>query len=226
MRDDVAKLPKLYPTPGLNIESDLRVLGWPDKPDDLAARFEALLCDLDFAQYSPARPLKLLDFGCGLGLLLDYLDENDLLSRVDYTGVDLVDAILEETSRRWPAQRFLKRDVRDQPFEAGSFDYAVACGIFTTKHNNSYETALDLAETTLKALWPAVTFGLSFNSMSKHVDWERDDLFHWPLDDIMAFCKRDLARNVTFRLDYGLWEDATLVRKAPRPNLRKTPPRW
>jgi hypothetical protein len=62
--------------------------------------------------------------------------------------------------------------------------------------------------------------------MSKHVDWERDDLFHWPLDDIMAFCKRDLSRHVAFRLDYGLWEGATFVRRAPLVAASKTPRRW
>jgi hypothetical protein len=34
--------------------------------------------------------------------------------------------------------------------------------------------------------------------MSKHVDWERDDLFLY----ILAFCKRDLSRHVSLRL---LW---------------------
>jgi hypothetical protein len=100
------------------------------------------------------------------------------------------------------------------------------CGIFTVKSGNTYDETVALAQDTLKAAWPSVEVGLAFNSMSKHVDWERDDLFHWPLDDIMAFCKRDLSRHVSFRLDYGLWEGSTLVRKQPVLRSSKVPPRW
>jgi hypothetical protein len=83
-----------------------------------------------------------------------------------------------------------------------------------------------MAQDTLKAVWPSVTIGLAFNAMSKHVDWERDDLFHWPLDDIMAFCKTDLSRHVRLRLDYGLWEVSTIVLKSPAARLGSVPVGW
>jgi len=62
--------------------------------------------------------------------------------------------------------------------------------------------------------------------MSKHVDWEREYLFHWPLDDIQAFCKANLSRHVSLRLDYGPWETSVLVRKAPVKRHSKMPPQW
>jgi hypothetical protein len=34
--------------------------------------------------------------------------------------------------------------------------------------------------------------GLAFNAMSKQVDWEREDLFHLPLDTFANFCCRKL----------------------------------
>ena len=170
--------------------------------------------------------MRLLDVGCGLALILDYLKENALLDRVDYTGVDLLDSMLSEARERWPEARFERRDIRDQPFPDDAFDYGVVCGIFTVKHENTYADTVAFAESTLRAAWPSVTIGLGFNSMSKHVDWERDDLFHWPLDDIMTFCKRDLSRHVTFRLDYGLWEVSTLVRKTPLTTAAIVPPAW
>jgi len=40
---------------------------------------------------------------------------------------------------------------------------------------------------TLKSIWPSVKIGLGFNVMSKHVDWEREDLFHWGFDEVAAF---------------------------------------
>lgn len=225
MRRDVERLSEFFPNPHARTGGDFDVLNWPNS-QDIAKRYETLLSAVDFDAYSKERPLRLLDVGCGLGLLLEYLEANDLLDKVSYTGVDLVDAILTEVRKRWPDQRFDQRDVRDAPYPEGSFDYCIICGIFTVKHGNSYEDALRLAHGTLSAVWPSVTLGLAFNAMSKHVDWERDDLFHWPLDDIMAFCKQNLSRHVALSLDYGLWESSTIVRKSPRVCLKKTPSKW
>jgi SAM-dependent methyltransferase len=226
MRKDVENLSVLFPSRDAATGNALDMLRWPTKPADLAMRYEVLLSAVDFELYSRERPLRLLDLGCGLGLLLDYLAENDLLDRVEYTGVDLVDPVLGKAIERWPGQRFENRDVRDAPFPAESFDYCIICGIFTVKHGNTHDQTLALAQDTLRAVWPSVKRGLSFNSMSKHVDWERDDLFHWPLDEIMAFCKRDLSRHVSFRLDYGLWEGSTLVRKESIPRCSEVPAGW
>ncbi len=225
MRKDVQNLPAFFPRPNSVPNNDFDVLNWPNARD-LATRYGALLSAIDFNAYSETRPLKLLDLGCGLGLLLNWLAENGLLGSVDYTGVDLVQPIVEIVRKRWPGRRFEMRDVRDEPFADDAFDYCIACGIFTVKHGNTYDETVNLAQSTLRAVWPSVSLGIAFNSMSKHVDWERDDLFHWPLDDIMAFCKRDLSRHVTFKLDYGLWEVSTLVHKQPLPRPGKAPQRW
>ncbi len=225
IRKDVARLSEFFPNPNAATDRDVDLLNWPNA-EDIAKRYETLLSMVDFDAYSKERPLKLLDVGCGLGLLLDYLAENGLLDRVDYTGVDLVEPILYKVRHRWPNHRFDHRDVRDEPYPEGSFDFCIICGIFTVKQGNSYGAEVALAQSTLSAVWPAVNHGLSFNSMSKHVDWEREDLFHWPLDDIMAFCKDHLSRHTAFNLDYGLWEVSTLVRKEPRACLSKTPAQW
>ena len=225
MRKDVEQLGSIYRPDGAGNRSDIEILWWPNAKD-VAARYEVLLSALDFSVFSSQRPLRLLDLGCGLGMLLDWLAETDLLDRVDYTGVDLSAPIIETVRKRWPNKRIEFRDVRDSPFPADAFDFCIACGIFTSKDRLSHHEKVALAQDMLKAVWPSVTFGLSFNSMSKHVDWERDDLFHWPLDDIMSFCKRDLSRHVSFKLDYGLWEVSTFVRKEPSTPITNVPKRW
>ena len=225
MRKDVQNVAKYFSRQDAKAGRDIDLLRWPNAPD-MALRYATLLSAIDFTQWSAERPLKLLDFGCGLGLLIEYLSANSLLDRVDYTGVDLLEPMLEEARRRWPGHRFDRRDVRDEPYGAEQFDFCIVCGVFTAKYSDDHGETLELAQDTLKALWPSVKLGLAFNSMSKHVDWERDDLFHWPLDDIMAFCKRDLSRHVAFNLDYGLWEVSTLVRKAPLRRPAVVPAHW
>jgi SAM-dependent methyltransferase len=214
MRKDVEKLSACYaaslaahgPTP--------KGLLWPNAAD-LATRFQVLLGGIDFDRHSSANRVRLLDLGCGPGLLLDYLAGNKLLDRVDYRGVDVLEATVLQARSRWPDQPFELRDVRDYPFGGDRFDYCIVCGVFTGRFAVSYSEMERMARDTLKAVWPSVRIGLAFNVMSKHVDWERDDLFHWPLDDIMAFCKANLSRHTSLRLDYGLWEVSAVVLKEP-----------
>jgi SAM-dependent methyltransferase len=204
-----------------------QMLGW-SSPADIATHYAVLLSPIDFAKYSAARPLKLLDLGCGFGLLLDWLAANGHLDAVDYTGVDLVDPILDGAQRRWPKHRFEHRDVRDEPYARDSFDYCVIAGVFTVKNSNSYEDKLALVQETLKAIWPSVVLGLAFNSMSKHtIEWPGDgELFRWPLDDLMAFCIRELSRHVSIKMDYGFWDVSIVVRKEPAQHPSKTSSAW
>jgi hypothetical protein len=55
--------------------------------------------------------------------------------------------------------------------------------------------------------------GISFNVMSKNVDWERDDLFHVPLDLLTGFLCKEISRNFVIRNDYGLYEYTTYIYK-------------
>lgn len=52
---------------------------------------------------------------------------------------------------------------------------------------------------------------MAFNVMSKNVDWEREDLFHMPLDELSAFLTSSISRNFIIRNDYGLYEYTVYV---------------
>jgi len=225
VRDDTLRLTNHYAA--ALAARGVRPVGvlWPNAPD-LATRYEVLLGPIDFGNYSPERRVRLLDLGCGPGFLLDYLAENDLLRLVDYTGVDVSETTMGHARTRWPDHRFELRDIRDHPFPAGAFDYCIICGVFLSRNAITYEAMLRLVGDTLRAVWPSVNLGLGFNVMSKHVDWERDDLFHWPLDDVMSFCKANLSRHVQLRLDYGLWEASALVSRAPIQSRTCVPKSW
>jgi hypothetical protein len=47
--------------------------------------------------------------------------------------------------------------------------------------------------------------------MSKHVDWERDDLFHLPFDALGSFLREEVSRHFVIRHDYGLYEYTTYI---------------
>jgi len=45
----------------------------------------------------------------------------------------------------------------------------------------------------VSAAYRAARYGVAFNAMSRHVDWERDDFIPLGLDEVAAFLKRDLT---------------------------------
>jgi hypothetical protein len=91
------------------------------------------------------------------------------------------------------------------------FDYAIMNGVFTQRVDLSYDEMLDFFKRAVKCTFSLVDEGLAFNAMSKHVDWERDDLFHLPLDVLGDFLTREVSRNFVIRNDYGLYEYTTYV---------------
>jgi len=63
---------------------------------------------------------KVLDLGCGLGHLLDYLEEKSPAYE-EYWGIDVSERMVAEARRR-RGDRFEQRDILIAPFEEGRFD--------------------------------------------------------------------------------------------------------
>jgi len=183
---------------------------WPDEAD-LAARFEVMLSCL---QGTGGR-VSLLDLGCGPGFLLDYLSATGRLAAIDYHGIDLSERMVDAARRRWPAHSFECRDLLTNPLPPGSVDLVVMNGVLTERCALPREEMIALARALIKAAFAAARTGVAFNVMSRHVDWERDDLFHWGFDEIAAFLRSEVSRHYRFHADYGLYEFTTLVRREP-----------
>ena len=61
-------------------------------------------------------------------------------------------------------------------------------------------------ETLVARLFAMADVGIAFNVMSSHVDWERDDLCHLPIETMARFLSRRVTRRFVVRNDYGLYE--------------------
>lgn len=193
---------------------------WPNAPD-LEARFATQLGVLDSVQ-PDRRPVVLLDLGCGPGLLLDYLTATARLQGVQYRGIDLSPAMESAARARWPGQSFEVRDILDQPLPPESVDVVVMNGVLTERQGIPRQRMVDMAEALVTAAFRAARYGIAFNAMSRHVDWEREDLFHWGFDEVAAFLTRDVTRHVAFRADYGLYEFTAFAWRHPqRPQARQ-----
>lgn len=180
---------------------------WP-KADDVEKRHRVMLEVI--RPDSREEKVRLLDFGCGAAHLNEYIREQGLES-IQYAGLDLSEKFVCLAQSKFPANQFYCMDLLDEHASLPAFDYIVMNGVFTEKRELSFEEMLSYFKRLLKRVFAHARVGIAFNVMTKHVDWERDDLFHLPFDTLAEFLKNELTRNFVFRNDYGLYEYTTYV---------------
>jgi len=180
---------------------------WPNKEDALV-RYQVMLDLIQGNKNEPA--LSLLDFGCGAAHLYDFIQRAGY-DKIRYTGLDLSEKFISACKKKYPEIEFLCGDILDEHFKTGSFDYVVMNGVFTEKRDLSFDEMWAYFKRIITEIYSMTSKGIAFNVMSKQVDWERDDLFHVPLDLMADFLCKKLTRDFIIRNDYGLYEYTVYV---------------
>lgn len=179
---------------------------WPNAAD-AATRYRVML---DLVRQPAEKRCILLDFGCGLGHLYQYIADNQITG-IDYIGVDMSAKFIDACRNKFPGVPFHSLDALSFPDMLPACDYAILNGVLTEKQELTFDTMWDYAQRLLRVVFASARRGMAFNLMSKHVDWERDDLFHVPFDLLADFLKQNISRHFTFRADYGLYEFTTYI---------------
>lgn len=184
-------------------------LGYP-KGDGYRRRQQIFLDVMRFGPGKPERP-RLLEIGCATGILLDH-HQSAGLDPIDYKGVDLSETMVRTARVKHPNAEFHVAD----PFDHAEVwlpkpDYVIMGSIFTWRPGVSECDMWDYMLRLVGLAFEHCSVGVAFNVMSKHVDWEREDLFHVPFDDLAAMLRKHVGRNFLFRSDYGLYEYTTYV---------------
>lgn len=110
---------------------DYEIQGW-ESEEAQKLRFDIMVSNMDL------EGKKLLDVGCGLGNLLEYLNFKGI--KVDYTGVDILESMIESAEEKKLAASFYCVDVfKKSPFEKGFFDVVYTSGIFNLNLGNNRE---------------------------------------------------------------------------------------
>ncbi len=182
-----------------------RGVDWPDE-QSAKLRYDVM------ADLLTETGAEVLDLGCGAGHFLDYLRAT---GRTDlrYRGIDLSENFVRHCRTRFPGTPFEQADILADPARMPQVDYAILNGVLTEKQAADHDTMFAAAKMLLTTVFGAVRRGMAFNVMSKHVDWERDDLFHLPYDDMARFVVSSLSRRHLIRADYGLYEYTVYVFK-------------
>jgi SAM-dependent methyltransferase len=158
--------------------------------------------------------VRLLDFGCGLSHLYEYIRHEGLLG-IDYSGLDISPRFLEISRQKHPEVIYYAIDVLEDDSNLPEFDYIIMNGIFNSRIRMVQAEMFEFVKTLVARVFTHTRFGISFNVMSKQVEWERDDLFHLPIDELASFLARNISRHFVIRHDYGLYEYTTYVYRDP-----------
>jgi hypothetical protein len=186
---------------------------WPKK-EDVDTRYRVML---EVVKADTSGRITLLDFGCGASHLYEHICQRKLHYKghgqysIDYSGLDLSPKFVHLSRAKFPSNTYYCLDILEDHTELPEFDYIVMNGVFTEKRGLSFDEMFDYFEATVTRLFTKTRRGIAFNVMSKHVEWEREDLFHVPFDVLASFLVRDISRKFAFRQDYGLFEYTTYV---------------
>jgi SAM-dependent methyltransferase len=187
-------------------------MGWPNVPD--AMRRHQVMLEVIREDYSEQNPVRLLDLGCGCGQFYEFLQARKALG-INYTGIDLSERFISQCRSKFPSADFRQLDVLQTPELLEEFDYVVLNGVFTMKCSMAFEQMWQFVQRLLQQVFRHASRGVAFNAMANHVDWQRDDLFHLPLDLLAPFLCQNLSRQFVIRNDYGLYEFCTYIYRSP-----------
>ena len=179
---------------------------WPNQ-DDASTRYRVML---DVIRESQSTKVSLLDFGCGTSHLKDYIHANHLV-HIDYSGLDISEKFINLSKDKYPNTNYYCMDILYGSIQLPRFDYVVLNGVFTEKRELSHDEMWNYFKQVILKVFEATQKGIAFNVMSSHVDWERDDLFHLPMDKLATFLTREVSRDFVIRNDYRLYEYTTYV---------------
>jgi SAM-dependent methyltransferase len=178
---------------------------WP-KVEDVGKRYGVML---DVVREKESH-VSLLDFGCGASHLYDYIVRNNIVN-INYNGLDISSHYIDLCRNKYPSLKYYCLDILNGNIDLPKFDYIIMNGVFTEKRELSYPEMYDYFQAMLLKTFSFCTKGIAFNVMSTHVDWERSDLFHLPLDELANFLTKEVSRNFIIRNDYGLYEYTTYI---------------
>jgi SAM-dependent methyltransferase len=171
-------------------------------------RFHELMRVADDEQ-SESR-FSILDFGCGYGGMLDYL-QPVYGERISYTGYDLSLAMIEEAKVKYANRGEFTQALN--PSE--KWDFIVASGVFNVKQDRSNAEWLDYILQVLEDFHRMSTKGFAFNVLTSYSDLEymRDYLYYAEPELFFTHCKKQFSRKVALLHDYPLYEFTIIVKK-------------
>ncbi len=143
---------------------------------------------------------SVIDLGCGLGHMLEYLRENGYEG--SYLGLDFVPEFIESNKKNFKGDQsaqFKLFDLNTNKIPMG-YDHLMVCGVF----NNIMEDNDKFMKKLLLKTYAAAEKAVSFNMMSTYVEFFDENLYYFDPVYVFDFCKKELSPLVVLKHDYVL----------------------
>jgi SAM-dependent methyltransferase len=152
----------------------------------------------------------MLDVGCSYGGMYAYALERGV--RLDYSGVDIVEAAVRTASEAHPEAAFACGDFVALYPEA-SFAYVVSCGTFAAKGETPHRDMHAYWKHVITNMFAKCTRGMAFNAFTNRVNSFDPDFFYVSPVEALAFCLENLSPNVVIQHASGLFDYFVYVYK-------------
>tara|TARA_Y100000034_G_scaffold133997_1_gene201219 strand:- start:1499 stop:2131 length:633 start_codon:yes stop_codon:yes gene_type:complete len=162
--------------------------GWAasrwETAEDQEVRFSIIENAFDF------RNASVLDVGCGQGDLFHHLFKY----KIDYTGIDASPKMVEHAKAkpvRWGEKgEFIEVDLLNFKKENSSYDYVVACGLFSIQVGDNSLEQYHYIQSSINKMFEMcrVGFFVNFLSTEVHPDFRHDEFFYYDPVKILAMC--------------------------------------
>jgi SAM-dependent methyltransferase len=156
---------------------------------------------------------SILDFGCGLAHLKNYLDERFRSYR--YSGADFVPEFIEYDRERHRDATF---HLADSPIQVpGDFDHIVMSGIFNLRYGDDDESAFEIVKRILREAFAKARVSLAVDFRRDRTNYREPDAYHQSLASLYQFACDELSPRLRFDLSYMPYEYTMIVFKDSAP---------
>jgi len=157
---------------------------------------------------------SVLDFACGTSAFYEYLNSMPQIAKINYTGLDINNELIECARRKYPKNKYLSGDIlNDKSIIKEKFDYIIINGLFTQKLDLSDDEMFSFWKDIISSLWNYSAKGIAFNTMSQFVDYKREGNYHLETGIAGEFLKDSISNNFLIRNDYNLYETTFYIFK-------------
>jgi len=152
---------------------------------------------------------SLLDYGCGYGEFLNFLDKNNY-KNISYTGFDLSDEMITVAQSKFTNNYFTNKIPQNL-----IYDYVILSGTLHIKLENSEDKWKQHIIKTLNSLNQISKKGFAFNLLTSYSNREymKNHLYYASPEEIFKYCKLNFSNNVLLDHSYDLYEFTIFVKK-------------
>lgn len=155
--------------------------------------------------------LNILDYGCGLGYLFEYLKKR--YADLDYHGYDFVDEFIKHCNEKYSSTNARFSVINPTEKIKEEFDVVFASGVFNLKTSESPEESKNYAFAKINELYQCSKNILICDFPSEYVDFTQPGAQHFSLKEISDYCVKYLGRKFIIRHDKLPYEFTLIVWK-------------